>query len=310
MADIRNYFKPQKKVRKVDSEHAEESTDKNTADSDVVDIDTMFDESSEETVPIPTIPASEIAHSSREITGAPEHLGDRAIYCSVKSKTADRNSTKLKFNPEWKKENPWIKVVENGMVCSPCFEAYSNDANVIKKCHGAWVTVPVSNWKKGKEKIKSHRGSLLHRNAVALLEAKKQAEKQGHVLQLASEGMSKQREENRTLIKKLLRVVYFLAKQRIAHFTNFEGAVELVVECGDAELQKHMSLAAKNATYISNQMIEEYVQALGTWLEGEILASLKESEFFCVLADETTDVATIEELSVCARWLDSKGHWF
>lgn len=93
-----NHFKPQKKKRrKVDKR--------------------------EETVPIPTIPASEIARSSREITGTPEHLGDRPKDCSVKSKTADRNSTKLKFSPEWRKENPWNKVVENKMVCSPSLEA-------------------------------------------------------------------------------------------------------------------------------------------------------------------------------------------
>lgn len=104
-------------------------------------------------------------------------------------------------------------------------------------------------------------------------------------------------------MKKLLRVAYFLAKRRIAHFTNFERGVELVVECRDAELQKHVSLAAKNAAYMSNQMIEECVQALRTWLEGEILVSLKESEFFCVLADKTTGVSTIEEQSMCARGL-------
>ena len=33
----------------------------------------------------------------------------------------------------------------------------------------------------------------------------------------------------------------------------------------------------------------------------------KEAAFYSILADESTDIATIEELSICFRWVDSSG---
>ena len=33
----------------------------------------------------------------------------------------------------------------------------------------------------------------------------------------------------------------------------------------------------------------------------------KEATFYSILADESTDIATIEELSICFRWVDSSG---
>ena len=38
-----------------------------------------------------------------------------------------------------------------------------------------------------------------------------------------------------------------------------------------------------------------------------ILRSLKEAAFYSTLADESADIATIEELSICFRWVDSSG---
>ena len=34
---------------------------------------------------------------------------------------------------------------------------------------------------------------------------------------------------------------------------------------------------------------------------------LKEAAFYSILADESTDIATIEELSISFRWVDSSG---
>ena len=38
-----------------------------------------------------------------------------------------------------------------------------------------------------------------------------------------------------------------------------------------------------------------------------ILRSLNEAAFYSILADESTDIATIEELSIYFRWVDSSG---
>ena len=41
-------------------------------------------------------------------------------------------------------------------------------------------------------------------------------------------------------------------------------------------------------------------------LEGDLLSSLKASTYFSLMADESTDISSQEEVSVCARWLHNK----
>ena len=91
--------------------------------------------------------------------------------------------------------------------------------------------------------MKMHEGSEWHKLARAKVEAERQTETQGTVVfqlqqaKLRDDELMKQR--NRILIQKLLRIMYFLCKQKIAHFTNFTDVVQLMVENGDTEVKKH-----------------------------------------------------------------------
>ena len=46
------------------------------------------------------------------------------------------------------------------------------------------------------------------------------------------------------------------------------------------------------------------MNALGTWVEECVLKWLQ-GTFFSIMADECTDVTTIEELTICCRWVES-----
>ena len=50
--------------------------------------------------------------------------------------------------------------------------------------------------------------------------------------------------------------------------------------------------------YTSHIAVVEFVEALGTWVEESLLKRLKNS----IMADECTNVTTVEELSVFCRW--------
>ena len=58
--------------------------------------------------------------------------------------------------------------------------------------------------------------------------------------------------------------------------------------------------------FSSHVAIGEYLDAISLWIQQGI-RSLKEAAFYSILADESTDIATIEELSICFRWVDSSG---
>ena len=101
--------------------------------------------------------------------------------------------------------------------------------------------------------------------------------------------------------------MYFLVKNHIPNVSTFQGLVTLQVENGDIKLKTHRDQCPGNATYQSYARVAELLASISNILENSLLCSLKASPYFSLLADESTDVASKEELSVCAHWLqDSK----
>ena len=119
----------------------------------------------------------------------------------------------------------------------------------LQRTGGAWITKPFTNWKKATQKIKSHSKSEVQLLFCQLdMEAVK-ARKEGSIINQLQNVGEQQRLQNRKLIKALIRCTYFLAQQHIAHTTNFDKLVELVVSCGGETLQ--IDRAGGNATYTS-----------------------------------------------------------
>ena len=147
--------------------------------------------------------------------------------------------------------------------------------------------------------------------AKANVAAEKQSHAEGSVILQLKQGKERcdeqTKQQNHILIKKLLRIMYFLCKQKIAHFSNFDEVVQLMVENGDDKVRKHLDTAPRKANYGTHVAISEYLDAISLWVQQGILRSLKEAAFYSILADEPPDTVTIEELSICFRWVDSSG---
>ena len=73
-----------------------------------------------------------------------------------------------------------------------------------------------------------------------------------------------QQMKNRAAVKALIRCPHFLACQYIAHMTNFEKLVTLVVACGREDFKTFLESAGKNAMYTSRIAVTEFIEALGT----------------------------------------------
>ena len=121
------------------------------------------------------------------------------------------------------------------------------------------------------------------------------------VQQLQKVGMQ-ERMRNRAAVKSLIDCTHFLARQHIAHTTNFSKLVDLVVSCGGEDLKYFMVKTGKNATYTSHIAIVEFLEALGTWVEEALLKRLQQASYYSIMADECTDISTVEEMSVFCRW--------
>jgi hypothetical protein len=103
-------------------------------------------------------------------------------------------------------------------------------------------------------------------------------------------------------VKSLIRCTHFLTQQHIAHSTNFEKLVNLVVSCGGQDLKIFLDSAARNAVYTSRAAVVEFIEALGTWVEESIVKQLQQASMYSIMADECTDISCVEELSVFCRW--------
>ena len=103
-------------------------------------------------------------------------------------------------------------------------------------------------------------------------------------------------------MKSLVHCTHFLARNHIAHSTNFTQLVDLVVSCGAKELQVFIENASRNAAYTSQGAVVDFIEALGKWVEELVLKRLQKASFYSIMADECTNVATVEELSVYCHW--------
>ena len=55
----------------------------------------------------------------------------------------------------------------------------------------------------------------------------------------------------------------------------------------------------------SSLYIVEFVQALGKWVDESLMARIRQWNFYSIMADECTDVSTLEELSIYCRWVEN-----
>ncbi len=93
----------------------------------------------------------------------------------------------------------------------------------------------------------------------------------------------------------------------MAHTTYFDKLVDLVVSGGGGTLHGcclfHGKCSKQCYPHITSHVaVVEFVEALGTWVEECILKRLQKAQYYSIMADECTDIACIEELSVFCRW--------
>lgn len=146
---------------------------------------------------------------------------------------------------------------------------------------------------------------MLHLDSCQAALLSSQAQAHGTVakqLQQIDEG---QRKKNREAIKALVRCAHYLACHHIAHTTNYDDLVGLMVSCGAQPLSDFVDAAADNATYRSASAVIGFIEAISVWVEEGLLSRLQQASYYTLMADECTDVSTLEEMSIFCRWVEN-----
>jgi hypothetical protein len=229
---------------------------------------------------------------------------------SKKFGVSGRHVTDPDYVTKRKTVYPWLTAVEGGALCGICSTFYAK--RPLPTNHtGTFVTKPFNNWKRStgsdpkNNKLLKHHTSASHLTAVVFdTDAEKMAFKQCTVYSLVHQ---QSREEQQIQLERLtdfVDVAYYLFKHEIAHTTHFESLLSLVSRLDKSDqIQQFLNSSPENATYTSTTTATELLSAVSDWLTNNIVDEIRTSSYIAVLADESTDVRTRNELSVCFRYV-------
>ena len=207
----------------------------------------------------------------------------------------------LKFNPKWKDKWHWIDYAPNdGMYCSIC----KKFGKPPPSAHGAWVSKPIANWVKATELLRKHERSEWHLAAVEVKALASVAQTSGDIIERMSAVSDEERKKNCNIIKILLRSLYYLVVNRLPHTTLFDGIIQLQIDNGIEQLESHKQSSPSNATYLSKFSTAEFLKSISFHIEDNLLVRFKSSQFYSIMADESTDISSKEELAICGRWIE------
>ena len=86
---------------------------------------------------------------------------------------------------------------------------------------------------------------------------------------------------------------------------NFRSLLKFRVDAGDVVLKEHLETADRNAIYTSKEIQNQMIVICGDIIRGKILEKVRKARFFSVIADEATDSANDEQLSISVRYVDN-----
>ena len=86
---------------------------------------------------------------------------------------------------------------------------------------------------------------------------------------------------------------------------NFCDLLDFRIEAGDTKLKEHFDTAAGNARYTSHRVQNELLEACEYVIRKSMVQAANNAVGFSILADETADIAGIEQLSLGIRFVDN-----
>ena len=208
-----------------------------------------------------------------------------------------------RYNSKWEQDFSWLEFNEDvqGAFCKLC-KKWAKESK--HRSRGVWTTEPFTNWRKATEKMRTHERGMMHKTASRVAVESEMSERQGSVAQQLRQIANEERMRNRKCIQSFIRCTHFLVCHHIPHTTNYDGLIQLVLDCGVPHLAQFLENASKNATYRSTKSVIEFVGAISTWIDELLLRRLRNAPYYSVMLDECTDVTVVEEMSVFFRWTE------
>lgn len=226
------------------------------------------------------------------------------------------NHQKRRYHPYWTEQFPWVRYSASldGVFCAPCF--------LFGRAHfnSEFVSSPFRNWKNAtgtsRGALNRHSLSQTHQECVeqaasfiAVMEKNQQS-----IKSQLSAAYDNQVQLNTRALLSIIDCIQFLVKQGLGlrgsnwdkgakkEDGNFTSLLDFVSKYS-ADLKSHLHSSPKNARYLSPKIQNEFITINGDLIRKSIVDECNASLYWSVMADETTDVSTTEQVSICVRYI-------
>jgi hypothetical protein len=123
----------------------------------------------------------------------------------------------------------------------------------------------------------------------------------------------KEVKENRNYLSVIIRAIIFLARQEIALRANDESVKSLnkgnfkellnLIEEESPAFKETRSKLSKKCQYNSAETQNELLSIIASQIQSRIVEEAKSNKYFSILADETSDITNVEQLSIVIRYV-------
>lgn len=210
------------------------------------------------------------------------------------------------FQAHWFKEFPWLHYKEHNdsVLCFIC--AQQNEKSNLKAARNKeliFIEKGFSNWKKALSRFKEHQQSECHKMAISSQMIPKTHK---NVRELTSTVAAKQMQQNRYCLLKVIECIQFLGRQGLAlqgkteKESNFLQLFRVMAK-NDSILTEWLGQVRDK--YTSHDIQNEIIHLMAEQLVQKLALEIKNGPFFSVIADEYTDAANKEQLTICIRWI-------
>ena len=181
-----------------------------------------------------------------------------------------------KFNTTWLTKYPFLLYSPklDGVFCRPCSLFLSSDK---RKDKGLLVNRSYSNWSKIGNALSNHSSLLYHLDCVQYTDNLKNSidNPASRIDVMANSDIQMQMDENRHIVRQIVRAIPFLGKQGLPfrgdnedlNITKNPGNILALLKCfseSDSILFDHLNKPrSKNATYISPRSQNEIINVIG-----------------------------------------------
>ncbi|XP_065321635.1 zinc finger MYM-type protein 1-like [Gordionus sp. m RMFG-2023] len=213
----------------------------------------------------------------------------------------------------------------NGAFCKNCVLFGPKFAGRAQQKLQSLVLTPFAKWKDDTETFNNHQNNKYHINAeqtIYSLRSIKNGESMD-TIRIIDTGKQELVLQNRSRLTPIIDAILVCGIQGIAlrghrdsgaiydnDNNNNDGNLRAILRnrsLGDPILRDNLLNCPKNATYLSPIIQNEIIYACNELILKKIITNINKSPYFSVLADETTDVSGVEQMSLCVRYISLDG---